>query len=335
MQSAVERLAADLACSVLVEDPAHQPLWWSIGAATDEVQRQTILERTVAAPGREMVQRLRLSESRAPVRTPEIPEIGMKERWCLTLRSGPDHLGYLWVIDPDHRVGEDRFTEMRECAETAVSFLAHEQLTSTERRRQRQVLLDRLVRGHDEEAAQALIDLDRLPFDAQVVVRAPETPRGWIVADGMSAEVWSPSAPPATSGEPVPWADLHEAVRRARSVTRALAAGALLSRPTWDCLGPWRLIVEAPEDLEPGQLHPGVPVLAAQAKPDLMRTARAVLDHGGDVAAAAQSLHVHRTTLYYRLDRIDDLIGVDLRTGQERTELHLALWLEAYRRSDS
>ena len=335
VQSAVESLAAELSCSVLIEDPSHQPLWWSIAAVTDEVQRRTILERTVASAGLEMVQRLRLPQSTIPVRTPEIPEIGMMERWCLTLRSAADHHGYLWIIDPERTVGEERFAEMAYCAEIATSFLAHEQSTATERQRQRQVLLDRLLRGRDEEAAQALIDLDRLPHDAEVVVRSPATTRGWSVMPGMSAEVWSPAAPPATSGAPLPLADLQKAVLRTRAVTRVLAAGALLSQPTWDHLGAWRLIVEAPADLEPGDLHPGVPVLARRAKPDLVNTARAVLDHGGDVAAAARSLHLHRTTLYYRLDRIADLIGVDLRTRHARTELHLALWLDAYRQADT
>jgi len=63
-----------------------------------------------------------------------------------------------------------------------------------------------------------------------------------------------------------------------------------------------------------------------------MTTARVVLDLGGDVAAAAGRLYIHRTTLYYRLDRIADLIGVDLRHSAERTDLQLALWLAAYRR---
>ena len=65
-----------------------------------------------------------------------------------------------------------------------------------------------------------------------------------------------------------------------------------------------------------------------------MATARAVLDLGGDVAAAAEALRVHRTTLYYRLDRIQELTGVDLRAGHGRTDLQLALWLAAYRRAE-
>jgi DNA-binding PucR family transcriptional regulator len=60
-------------------------------------------------------------------------------------------------------------------------------------------------------------------------------------------------------------------------------------------------------------------------------TARTVLDRGGDIAAAAAALHIHRTTLYYRIDRIEALTGVNLRAGPGRDDLHLALRLAAYR----
>jgi DNA-binding PucR family transcriptional regulator len=60
-------------------------------------------------------------------------------------------------------------------------------------------------------------------------------------------------------------------------------------------------------------------------------TARALLDAGGDVARTAERLHIHRTTLYYRIERIQAVTGVNLKTGAERDDLHLALRLWAYR----
>ena len=62
-----------------------------------------------------------------------------------------------------------------------------------------------------------------------------------------------------------------------------------------------------------------------------MITARALLDNGGDVARTAGQLHIHRTTLYYRLDRIEALTGVDLKAGPGRDDLHMALRLAAFR----
>jgi len=124
---------------------------------------------------------------------------------------------------------------------------------------------------------------------------------------------------------------LGTAFRRATATRNAIAAGAQIHPASWDGLGAWRLIVEAPESLSPSDIHPGAAVLAEQPNTSLMATARVVLDHGGDIAAAAKVLHLHRTTLYYRIDRILELTRVDLRSGPGRTDLQLALWLMAFR----
>ena len=42
---------------------------------------------------------------------------------------------------------------------------------------------------------------------------------------------------------------------------------------------------------------------------------------------AAAQLHIHRTTLYWRLARVAELIPLDLRRGEDRLKLHLALTL--------
>ena len=126
---------------------------------------------------------------------------------------------------------------------------------------------------------------------------------------------------------------LRLAVRRASLTQQALRAGAVLARPAWDALGSWHLIAAAPPDLAPADIHPGAEVLARQARPDLMTTARVVLDHGGDAARAAAQLHIHRSTLYYRLDRIEALTGVNLKASPQRDDLHMALRLAAFRRA--
>jgi hypothetical protein len=151
-------------------------------------------------------------------------------------------------------------------------------------------------------------------------------------ACGLRAHIASDRPLAATSGAPLPLVELAEAVRRAQATLAAVRAGAQLDPVSWDALGAWRLVIDAPVDLTVVQLHPAAEMLAALPRNDLLTTARTVLDLG-DVTAAAERLHLHRTTLYYRLDRIAELTGVDLRDGRRRTDLQLALWLDAYRRA--
>jgi DNA-binding PucR family transcriptional regulator len=60
---------------------------------------------------------------------------------------------------------------------------------------------------------------------------------------------------------------------------------------------------------------------------DLVATARAYLDLGGDVAAATAALGIHRQTLYYRLRKIKEVTGMSISSGTDRLELHAGLRL--------
>ncbi|HET9847016.1 MAG TPA: helix-turn-helix domain-containing protein [Candidatus Dormibacteraeota bacterium] len=57
----------------------------------------------------------------------------------------------------------------------------------------------------------------------------------------------------------------------------------------------------------------------------LRQTLTAYLATNGSPTDAAERLHLHRNTVLYRLGRIEDLLGVDLRDAEVRLTLHLAL----------
>jgi hypothetical protein len=334
VQAAVDELAASLGHAVLIEDLRHQPLWWSAQGEVDTVRTRTILQRTVGPEAAALVVRMRLATASGPVRTPAVPEAGMQARWCVPVRDGPELLGYVWVLDADGTVGEEQLPDVVACAELAASALAQLHASSRDRQRRRSTLLARLEKGPDASTAYELIALEGLEPDATVVVYGPAAAGGWALRADLSVHVRPAPGRPPTSGPPVPLADLSLAVDRAAITVRALRAGALLRSPTWDALGSWHLVAAAPPDLSPGEVHPGVPVLAALGRPDLLTTARVVLDLGGDIARATTELHVHRTTLYYRLDRIKALTGVDLKSGPDREDFLMALRLAAYRAVD-
>lgn len=66
-------------------------------------------------------------------------------------------------------------------------------------------------------------------------------------------------------------------------------------------------------------------VLDSPKSRGLVPTLEAYLASGGDAQRAAHSLNIHRSTLYYRLDKLRGVIPGDLRDGVLRRELHTGL----------
>jgi DNA-binding PucR family transcriptional regulator len=63
----------------------------------------------------------------------------------------------------------------------------------------------------------------------------------------------------------------------------------------------------------------------AERQADLVHTLGVYLDQGGNYDATAAALHIHRSTLRYRLGRIRDLSGHDLADVDTRLNLHVAV----------
>lgn len=331
VQTAIDSLARSMNRSVLVEDREQHPVWWSTHGPVDPTRLRTILHRLVDPDAAAIVQRFHLDKTTVPVRTPALPELEMWPRWCLPVRRDGRFLGLMWILDREEDLTEEELQPAIDCAELAATVLAESRLSAESVRLVRDELVSRLLAGPDEEAARELARHERVPHDSTIQVESPAQPGGWQLPDDMSLHITTRGPRPAISGAPLPLVALGEAVRRATATRRAIAAGARPEPATWDGLGAWRLIVDAPESVRVEALHPGAAILAAESRGDLLSTARTLVDNGGDVAAAAVELHVHRTTLYYRLERIKELTGVDMFDGQSRTHLQLALWLSAYR----
>lgn len=65
----------------------------------------------------------------------------------------------------------------------------------------------------------------------------------------------------------------------------------------------------------------------AQNRGSLIKTVEAYFDHHGNISQTAESLFVHRNTLLYRMDRVQELTGLHLDQTNMRLALHLALKL--------
>lgn len=123
--------------------------------------------------------------------------------------------------------------------------------------------------------------------------------------------------------------DVRASWREARLAARVLEAVPSL-RPVaaWPDLGVYRLLACGPESSLAGAvLDDAVRRLLEHPDRDLLATAQAYLDHGGNVQRTAATLTVHRQTVYYRLQRIEQVSGLDLARGDQRLVLHLGLTL--------
>jgi PucR C-terminal helix-turn-helix domain len=102
---------------------------------------------------------------------------------------------------------------------------------------------------------------------------------------------------------------------------------------TWTELGSWRTVAvlaqgytNNPADLVP-LIHPGILSLIREGRGDLVHTLDVYLGHGGDARKTAATLHLHRSSLYYRLEKLSEAVGGDLHDGDARFELRLGIRL--------
>jgi hypothetical protein len=119
---------------------------------------------------------------------------------------------------------------------------------------------------------------------------------------------------------------IAEAARRAGVALRVAAASPVAeSHAAWGALGADRLVAQLPAALA-ADLPDGI-VRLLREEPGLVATLAAFLDAGGDVKATAAALALHRSGLYYRLRRIEELTGLALSDGDDRLLAHLAIRL--------
>ncbi len=82
-----------------------------------------------------------------------------------------------------------------------------------------------------------------------------------------------------------------------------------------------------PDSLKSNPYVPGLRRLLDEHQADLFHTLEAYLDEGGNGVQTAETLHIHRSTLNYRLQRITEICACDLSDPGTRVNLQVALKL--------
>jgi sugar diacid utilization regulator len=168
-----------------------------------------------------------------------------------------------------------------------------------------------LLPGGDEPAAARA---------AEAVLREMDSAlSGYTFALGRSRIAEDPAELPRAAGEALLAANVAEG---------GSPEGALLA---FEQTGAYRLLLstmtENPGELQRFYAETVEPLVAydEQYETELLQTLETFLEADGNVAGTAQRLFTHRHTVYYRLERVRELTGLDVSSSDGREKLSLGL----------
>ena len=123
----------------------------------------------------------------------------------------------------------------------------------------------------------------------------------------------------------------NEALLAANVAEAATAATTSVAMLAFEDTGAYRLLLPAmsedPAELQRFYDETVAPLVAYddQYETDLVQTLETFLDADGNVAGTAARLFTHRHTVRYRLERVQDLTGLDVASTDGREKLGLGL----------
>jgi DNA-binding PucR family transcriptional regulator len=148
---------------------------------------------------------------------------------------------------------------------------------------------------------------------------------GYTFAVGRSRIAEDPADLPRAASEALLAANVAE------GGVGAGEAGAQEGALAFEQTGAYRLLLstmsENPRELQRFYAETVEPLVAydEQYETDLVQTLETFLDADGNVAGTAQRLFTHRHTIYYRLERVRELSGLDVSSSDGREKLSLGL----------
>jgi sugar diacid utilization regulator len=154
---------------------------------------------------------------------------------------------------------------------------------------------------------------------AEAVLREMESAlSGYTFALGRSRATQEPS-------------ELARAAGEALLAANVVEGGAEESVLAFEQTGAYRLLLSAmtenPDELRRFFAETVEPLVAydEQYETELLQTLETFLEADGNVAGTAQRLFTHRHTIYYRLERVRELTGLDVSSSDGREKLSLGL----------
>ncbi|GIJ57421.1 helix-turn-helix domain-containing protein [Virgisporangium aurantiacum] len=353
----LDDLAAALGRSVSLDAPDGTLLGYSTqGTDVDPVRVQAILSRRVPDAVLAYQRAHGVDTATGPLRLPANPDLGMTARTCLPVRTGRHVAAYLWILDDGAPLDGAGVDALRSCGTRIAALLRPDRAPGIDRLLA-ELFTDwprpDLVAELGQRAPRVRSETLRFAVVASTAIRdgrrspAPDDPPPPVAANpailgtatangrrlvllahtGAVTEAVRPDASDVhVIGYSEPFrADPADAARVPTAAARAIVAAdcaatdpALPAAIGWENLGIHRrLLLTTDADSWPDPLPVDAPMLR--------HTLEVYLDNAGDAARTIAALNIHRTTFYYRLDRLTRVHGIRLADGLARTDHHLAL----------
>jgi hypothetical protein len=338
----------------------------------DPVRTASILGRTAPDEAREALFGHGIRGALEPVRIPAHRDIGMEARICIPIVRNGRRLGYLWLIEDPAVADDDLRLARGAAAQAASVLQSEVDSQLDRRRREQELIGALLsADAGAAAAAAAVLEADRYlpqrplvvcvgapegaPLDAldrfrarapakhsvcgevggrpTCIVAANGQLGGAQLAEALRGVLPSEAGAQVHVGEGPPVDELTDAAASHQRALAALKAAADQNAEVarWDDLRAYRLLTALP-DTALEDMPERIRGLLDGNHEQLVLTLETFLDHAGDVKQTAAELWLHRTSLYYRLRRIEEVAGVDLTRGEDRLLCHVALRLARLQR---
>lgn len=301
-----------------------------------------------------------------PVKLPKMPDVGLElERILAPIVVKGAIYGYVWIIADGRPFGELEQMAIESGATVAALMLLREEAIQREEASQRGDLLMRLLQEPHQEAfltdralrfgvdlrqkyhlllieatgTRAYTAITRViereqwsglvgQFSGHLVVILPVS----VTIDTAATQIHAALTPATKIGISATHQGASQISAAYHDTREALEIAQRLAQPgaihRFGAQTYLHALYRAGEEALQGNHHlPALYRLQEEHGADLFHTLEVYLDSGGNGVATADLLHIHRSTLNYRLSRITEILGADLSDPATRTDLQITLKL--------
>ncbi|WP_096188925.1 PucR family transcriptional regulator [Evansella halocellulosilytica] len=391
LENLVDKISEVLECPVTIEDGNHRLLAYSLhDDRTDSARIATIMgrrvpEKVINSLWREgIIPKLNYSDD--PVRISEITGVGLGNRVAVAIRSKEEVLGYIWVVEIDHKLSEKDMILLKYAAQSAKNQLLQLKVRKKKKEEGYKEFFWQLLTGHLKNHDEIIHHLEQFnmippspiavfvfqfdeeiteniePYISYMLTTTQQVRVIFYVIDRNDLILLCSSH--SSQGEKIEaepfindfisqmnkrfqvnqikgacgnsyesYGKIEASYQQALTILRLKNSfpDDVGNAHTFQELGIYRylefLLQRNQEDYYENVALEKLKNYDNAHNTHLLESLEVFLNHDSNVNEAAKSLHVHTNTLNYRLKRISEISGIDLKSPNQKIALFLDMKL--------